>query len=208
MIEVAIENDKPVRIGVNWGSLDQALLTRLMDENSKLDDPKDARDVTMEAMVQSALALSRTGRQLRHAARADHPERQSQRRAGPDRRLSRTGAPLRLCPASRTDRGRHGRERHRQQHRCAGRRAAGRHRRYHSRLAHARAQWRSHRRGHGRAADSAIHGHSQLHAAGHRLPRLRPHHQHLLPGDGRADPELPARADAGLEDALLPASKR
>src|SRR5262252_7591970 len=55
MIEVAIENDKPVRIGVNWGSLDQVLLTRLMDENSKLDEPKDARDVTMEAMVQSAL---------------------------------------------------------------------------------------------------------------------------------------------------------
>src|SRR5450432_4000821 len=55
MIEVAIENNKPVRIGVNWGSLDQSLLTRLMDENSKLDEPKDARDVTMEAMVQSAL---------------------------------------------------------------------------------------------------------------------------------------------------------
>jgi (E)-4-hydroxy-3-methylbut-2-enyl-diphosphate synthase len=44
-----------VRIGVNWGSLDQALLTRLMDENSKLEEPKDARDVTMEAMVESAL---------------------------------------------------------------------------------------------------------------------------------------------------------
>jgi (E)-4-hydroxy-3-methylbut-2-enyl-diphosphate synthase len=55
MIDVAIENDKPVRIGVNWGSLDQSLLTRLMDANSKLDDPKDAREVTMEAMVQSAL---------------------------------------------------------------------------------------------------------------------------------------------------------
>src|SRR5579862_4679671 len=55
MIEVAIENDKPVRIGVNWGSLDQQLLTRLMDANSKLDEPKDARDVMMEAMVQSAL---------------------------------------------------------------------------------------------------------------------------------------------------------
>ena len=55
MIEVAIENNKPVRIGVNWGSLDQSLLTRLMDENSKLDEPKDARDVTMEAMVLSAL---------------------------------------------------------------------------------------------------------------------------------------------------------
>ena len=55
MIEVAVENNKPVRIGVNWGSLDQALLTRMMDENSRLDEPKDARDVTMEAMVVSAL---------------------------------------------------------------------------------------------------------------------------------------------------------
>ena len=55
MVEVAAQNDKPVRIGVNWGSLDQSLLTRLMDENSRLDEPKDARDVTMEAMVVSAL---------------------------------------------------------------------------------------------------------------------------------------------------------
>jgi (E)-4-hydroxy-3-methylbut-2-enyl-diphosphate synthase len=55
MIEVAVENRKPVRIGVNWGSLDQALLTRMMDENSKLAEPQDARDVMMEAMVVSAL---------------------------------------------------------------------------------------------------------------------------------------------------------
>ena len=55
MIEVAVENQKPVRIGVNWGSLDQALLTRMMDENSLLPEPKDAREVTMEAMVVSAL---------------------------------------------------------------------------------------------------------------------------------------------------------
>ena len=55
MVEVAIKNDKPVRIGVNWGSLDQQLLTRMMDENSRLAEPKDARDVTMEAMVVSAL---------------------------------------------------------------------------------------------------------------------------------------------------------
>ncbi len=55
MIEVAVENQKPIRIGVNWGSLDQSLLTRMMDENSKLSDPKDAREVTMEAMVVSAL---------------------------------------------------------------------------------------------------------------------------------------------------------
>src|SRR5579863_339846 len=55
MIEVAVENHKPVRIGANWGSLDQALLTRMMDENSQLAEPKDAREVTMEAMVVSAL---------------------------------------------------------------------------------------------------------------------------------------------------------
>ena len=55
MIEVAVENQKPVRIGVNWGSLDQSLLTRMMDENSRLSEPKDAREVTMEAMVVSAL---------------------------------------------------------------------------------------------------------------------------------------------------------
>ena len=55
MIEVAVKYEKPVRIGVNWGSLDQALLTRMMDENSRLEEPKDAREVTMEAMVVSAL---------------------------------------------------------------------------------------------------------------------------------------------------------
>src|SRR5579872_6371990 len=55
MIEVAVENRKPVRIGVNWGSLDSALLTRMMDENSLLPEPKDARLVTLDAMVASAV---------------------------------------------------------------------------------------------------------------------------------------------------------
>ena len=55
MIEVAIEHGKPVRIGVNWGSLDQALLTQLMDENATRPDPKDAAEVTREAIVLSAL---------------------------------------------------------------------------------------------------------------------------------------------------------
>lgn len=55
MIECAVENQKPVRIGVNWGSLDQALLTRLMDENSKLAQPLPTRDVMLEAMCRSAL---------------------------------------------------------------------------------------------------------------------------------------------------------
>src|SRR5215831_11920181 len=59
MIEVAIENDKPVRIGVNWGSLDSALLTRMMDENSRLAEPRDAREVTMDAIVASAVESAR-----------------------------------------------------------------------------------------------------------------------------------------------------
>src|ERR1700723_1118325 len=55
MVECAVENQKPVRIGVNWGSLDQALLTRMMDQNSRLAQPLAARDVMMEAMVVSAI---------------------------------------------------------------------------------------------------------------------------------------------------------
>ena len=55
MIEVAVKYQRPVRIGVNWGSLDQSLLTRMMDENSKLAEPLEAREVMMEAMVVSAL---------------------------------------------------------------------------------------------------------------------------------------------------------
>ena len=55
IIEIALANDKPVRIGVNWGSLDQQLLTEMMDENAGRDDPRDARDVMLEAMVASAM---------------------------------------------------------------------------------------------------------------------------------------------------------
>ena len=55
IIDVALKNDKPVRIGVNWGSLDQDLLTEMMDANHASAKPLDARDVTMEAMVESAL---------------------------------------------------------------------------------------------------------------------------------------------------------
>ncbi|HEV8599804.1 MAG TPA: flavodoxin-dependent (E)-4-hydroxy-3-methylbut-2-enyl-diphosphate synthase [Gemmatimonadales bacterium] len=55
IIDVAIANAKPVRIGVNWGSLDQDLLTAMMDANAALAEPADAREVTLEAMVESAL---------------------------------------------------------------------------------------------------------------------------------------------------------
>src|SRR6266849_1268023 len=55
IVEIALRNNKPVRIGANWGSLDQELLTHLMDENALLAEPQDVRAVTREAMVQSAL---------------------------------------------------------------------------------------------------------------------------------------------------------
>jgi len=55
MIEAAIEYNKPVRIGVNWGSLDQSLLTRMMDENAKSAEPLDASEVTINAIVESAI---------------------------------------------------------------------------------------------------------------------------------------------------------
>ena len=55
IIRVAIDNDKPVRIGVNWGSLDQDLLTSMMNDNASLANPLDAKDVYMEAMIESAL---------------------------------------------------------------------------------------------------------------------------------------------------------
>jgi (E)-4-hydroxy-3-methylbut-2-enyl-diphosphate synthase len=55
IVKIAIANQKAVRIGVNWGSLDQELLTELMDSNAKLANPKDFRDVTIDAMIQSAI---------------------------------------------------------------------------------------------------------------------------------------------------------
>jgi (E)-4-hydroxy-3-methylbut-2-enyl-diphosphate synthase len=55
LIRIAMEREKPVRIGVNWGSLDQRLLTRLMDDNARRSEPLSARDVLFEAILQSAL---------------------------------------------------------------------------------------------------------------------------------------------------------
>ncbi len=68
IVRVAIENDKPVRIGVNWGSLDQQLLTDLMNVNAGLSEPRDARDVMIEAMIESAMRSAELAEQtgLRH----------------------------------------------------------------------------------------------------------------------------------------------
>ena len=55
IVRIAVENGKPVRIGVNWGSLDQGVLAELMDANARLAEPRDAREVTIDAMVESAV---------------------------------------------------------------------------------------------------------------------------------------------------------
>jgi len=64
MIECAMRYGRPVRIGVNWGSLDQELLARLMDENSKLKEPKNSSDVMREAVIMSALESARQAEEL------------------------------------------------------------------------------------------------------------------------------------------------
>ena len=64
IVEKAIEYGKPVRIGANWGSLDQELLTHLMDENAKLEKPKDMGAVTREAMLQSALLSAKRAEEI------------------------------------------------------------------------------------------------------------------------------------------------
>src|ERR1700726_2518714 len=64
IIEIANKNNKPVRIGANWGSLDQELLTKLMEDNAKSTEPLDARAVTREAMVQSALLSAARAEEL------------------------------------------------------------------------------------------------------------------------------------------------
>jgi len=64
IIKIAVENNKAVRIGVNWGSLDQELLTELMDANAQLDEPKDFKEVTFDAMIRSALTNAEHAQEL------------------------------------------------------------------------------------------------------------------------------------------------
>ena len=70
IIQVALNNDKPVRIGVNWGSLDQDLLTAMMDDNALRPEPLDAKEVYIEAMIQSALRSASIAEEM--GLRHDH----------------------------------------------------------------------------------------------------------------------------------------
>jgi (E)-4-hydroxy-3-methylbut-2-enyl-diphosphate synthase len=187
IIEIANKNDKAVRIGANWGSLDQDLLTKLMDENTALPNPRDARAVTREAMVQSAL-LS--------AARA-------QELGMPKNKMilsAKVSAVQDLIAVyqtlvSRSDyaihlglRSRHGIEGHRGVVGRARHPVAGRHRRHHPDFTDARTRRRPHAGSSGRAGIAADHGLPHLRAAGCGMPRLRPHHLDHVPGTGALDP--------------------
>ena len=189
IIEMAIKHDKPVRIGVNWGSLDQELLTHLMDENTKSPDAagRARGDARGDGAVGAALGGARRGD--RPAARPDHPLGQGLGRAGSDR-VYRARPALRLCDPSRPDRGGHGLEGHRRLLRRARHPAAAGHRRHHPHFAHARARRRPHARSEGGAGAPADHGLPHVRADGRRLPRLRAHHLDHVPGAGQRHPGL------------------
>ena len=186
IIELALKYAKPVRIGVNWGSLDQELLTRLMDENAASPAPKDARSRHARGDRAVGAAVGRARRGAGAGRRPHHHLGQGQRRAGPGQRLHPAGGALPLRPAPGPHRGRHGLQGHRRLHRRHGHPAAAGHRRHHPRLAHARARRRPHAGGAGGAGDPADHGPALVRADRRRLPRLRPHHLHRVPGAGRA----------------------
>ena len=191
IVKVAIDNGKPVRIGVNWGSLDQQLLTELMNENAATAEPRDARDVMIEAMIESAMRSAELAEEtgLGHD-RIIISAKVSQVRDLVDvyRLLA---AAVRLPAPPRADRGRPRRQ--------GDRRVDGRprdpaergDRRHDPRLADAGSRRAARARGRDRPAGPPVDGHPLVPAAGQRLPRLRPDDVDVLPGDGPADPDLP-----------------
>ena len=208
MIEVAVKNQKPVRIGVNWGSLDSGAADQDDGRELALPEPKDAREVTMEAMVVSALNSAALAE--KYGLRPDQIILSAKVSGVQDlidvyRSLAaRCNYPLHLG-LTEAGMGAKGIVASSAAH---GRGAAGRHRRYDPRLADARARRRSHRRSARRPADSAVAGHPQLHSASHGLPRLRAHHQHLLPGNGASRSRLTCASRCRRGRTATPASKR
>ena len=171
LIEVACRYDKPVRIGVNWGSLDQALAARMMDENARLAQPEDAEVVMRRAMVASALESAKKAEELGLARRQDHPVVQDEPGAGPDCRLPRPGRAVRLSAASGADRSGHGLQGHRRLDRRPGRAAAGRHRRHHPHFPDPRTGRRAHPGSPSWPGNPADHGAARLHPAWSRPAR-------------------------------------
>jgi (E)-4-hydroxy-3-methylbut-2-enyl-diphosphate synthase len=185
IVRAAIEHDKPVRIGVNWGSLDQQLLTELMDANAGLPEPRDSRDVMIEAMVESATRSA----ELAEATGLGHDRIILSAKVSGVRDLidvyrilaARTDLPLHL---GLTEAG-------------LGMKGV---------VASTAALAILLDEGIGDTirvsltpepgGEPPVDGPTGIPAAGLRVPRLRPDDLDLLPGDGRADPGPPAGSDA------------
>ena len=147
MVQAAIDHRRPVRIGVNAGSLDPELLDALMDENGRRDEPLSADAVLREAMVQSAISSAEAAEEIGLPAYmivlSCKTSRLQDMVAVYRDLAARCSYPLHLGP----DRGRHGQQGHRLDHRGPRHPAAGRHRRHDPREPHPRARRRPHHRG-------------------------------------------------------------
>ena len=183
IIEIALEYDKPVRIGVNWGSLDQELLTSLMDENASAPAPLETQQVLHEAIVQSALKNAELAEKMG---------------MGRDKiilsaKVSKVQdliavylmlAALQPRPASGLDRSGHGHQGHGGLNGGPCHLAATGHWRHHPRLADPGPRATAHHRSTDRPGNPAKPRSAPFHPASHRLPRLRAHHLDGFPRTG------------------------
>ena len=207
IVETAIKHGKPVRIGANWGSLDQELLTHLMDENSRSNAPRDAREVTREAMIQSALLSAARAEEIglpRNriilsakvsavqdliAVYADLAQRSDYAlHLG----LTEAGMGSKGIVASSAAMGILMQQGIGDTIRVSLTPEPGGDRTLEVKV------------GAGTAAD---HGLPHLRAAGGGVPRLRAHDLRHLPGAGARHPELHSHLDAGMEEAAIRASR-
>ena len=202
MVEYACKYNKPVRIGVNGGSLDPAVFTRLMDENGKLSNPESVAAITRKAIVMSA---------LESAAKAEEIG------LGKDKiilscKISNVQELIQIYEdlASRCNYTLHlglteagmGSKGIVSSSAAVGRSYAARYRRHHPHFAYARTRRISYERSHRRPGIVADDGLPLVYPNGHRLPWLWAHHQRLLPAFGARHPNLFARPNARLAQPI------
>ena len=199
--EVARDHGKPVRIGVNGGSLNQELVVAKMQENTDRDLGPDVRRDHQRVHGALGGAIHRAGARVRPAKDQIIISCKTSRPRDLIARLSRARAPDRSAAAPRTDRSRHGHEGAGLVRVRDGRAPQRRNRRHHSRVADAAARRRSPRGGLCRVRAAAGARPARVLAERHRLSRLRPHHEQHVPGARRTDAGLHPRADARMEDA-------
>ena len=198
IVEQAVRHGKPVRIGVNWGSLDQQLLAEKMDLNNALPDPKSSKEVMIDTMIESALRSTRLAEDVGQPA--DKIIVSCKISGVQDlitvyRRLSvlipyplhlgltEAGMGMKGIVASASALGVLLNEGIGDTIRVSLTPPAG---------------WRPCRGGTREPTDPPIPRHPQFHTTGDGLPRLRPNQEHLFPGTGGRGPDLPPRYDAGM----------